>query len=60
MFRAFRAALGFLIAYAVLAPHSLAAYFETPWMVNVKTELAAAHPAEKLRTMVEDALNQLR
>jgi hypothetical protein len=60
MFRAFRVALGFLIAYAVFAPHSLATHFETPWMANVKAQLVAAHPADKLRGMAEDALDQLR
>jgi hypothetical protein len=38
----FRAALGFLIAFAVLYPHALAVYFETPMVQSLKFELADA------------------
>jgi hypothetical protein len=42
----FRAALGFLIAFAVLYPHALAAYFETPAVASLKVDLADAETRE--------------
>jgi hypothetical protein len=42
----FRAALGFLIAFAVVEPHAVAAYFETPAVQSLKTELAGAERDE--------------
>jgi len=53
-----RAALGFTIAFAVYSPHGFATYFGTPAMVQVKAELAAAHPADKLRDAIGGALRQ--
>jgi hypothetical protein len=54
-----RAVFAFAVAYAIYAPHDVAAYFETPRMVAVKAELAAAQPGAKLRLMVEDGLKGL-
>jgi hypothetical protein len=42
----FRAALGFLIAFAMLYPHALAAYFETPAVQSVKAQLSGAERDE--------------
>ena len=51
-----RAALGFTIAFAVYSPHGFAAYFGTPAMAQVKAELAAARPADKLRDAIGGAM----
>jgi hypothetical protein len=45
----FRAALGFLIAFAVVEPHAVAAYFETPAVESLKVELADAERDEAAR-----------
>jgi hypothetical protein len=54
----FRAVVGFAIAFAVYDPHGFAARFET--LANVKTQLAAARPAEKLRALAADEIHQFR
>jgi hypothetical protein len=41
--------LGFLIAFAMLYPHALAAYFETPAVESLKIELAGAERDEAPR-----------
>ncbi len=51
-----RAAFAFMIAFAVLSPDSFAAYFGTPRLAALKAELAAAHPAGKLRVMLAASL----
>jgi hypothetical protein len=48
----FRAALGFLIAFAVLYPHALATYFETPAIASLKVQLS---DAEREATSHSDA-----
>jgi len=55
----FRAVFSFAIAYAIYAPHSFAAHFDTPRMVAVKAELAATHPGADLRLMIEDGLRHI-
>jgi hypothetical protein len=45
----FRAALGFLIAYAVAEPQAVARYFETPQIELLKTDLARAETEEAAR-----------
>jgi hypothetical protein len=48
----FRAALGFLIAFAMLYPHALAAYFETLAVTSLKVQLS---DAEREATSHSDA-----
>jgi hypothetical protein len=55
----FRAIIGIAIGYALYAPHSFAAHFDTPRLVAVKAELAATHPGADLRHIVENGLKQL-
>jgi hypothetical protein len=45
----FRAALGFLIAYAVAEPQAVARYFETPQIALLKTDLTRAVQDEAAR-----------
>ena len=54
-----RAAFAFAVAYAVYAPHSFAAYFETTPLAAVKADLAAAQPGVKLQLMIENGLKRL-
>jgi hypothetical protein len=55
----FRTILGFTVAFAIIAPHSFATYFETQRLAVVKAELAAAHPGAKLQRMIESEWNTL-
>jgi hypothetical protein len=55
-----RAAIAFVVAYAVYAPHDFAAHFETPRMAAVKADLAAAQPGAKLQLMIVDELKRLQ
>jgi len=55
----FRAVFSFAVAYAIYAPHSFAAHFDTPRMVAVKAELAATHPGADLRAIIKDGLKRL-
>ncbi len=45
----FRASLGFLIAFAVMEPQAFAAYFETPAVQSLKTQLSDAERDEAAR-----------
>ena len=45
----FRASLGFLIAFAVMEPRAFGAYFETPAVQSLKTDLAGAGRDETAR-----------
>jgi hypothetical protein len=54
-----RAIFAFAVAYAIYAPHDFAAHFETPRMVAVKADLAAAQPGAKLQLMIENGLKRL-
>jgi hypothetical protein len=45
----FRAALGFLIAYAVAEPQAVARYFETPQIALLKAGLTHAESEEAAR-----------
>jgi hypothetical protein len=60
MFRAFRAILGVLIAYAAYAPHDLAIRFETLGLLRIKTQLETAQPGEKLSAMAQAGLHRLK
>lgn len=66
----FRASLGFLIAFAVMEPQVLAAYFATPALRSVRSDLANAehqeatrfdeHPAAPLDIAIAGAAHLLR
>jgi len=52
----FRAFFGFLIAFAVVQPQALAAYFETPAMQSLKVELSDAERDEAARSPLDAAI----
>ncbi len=48
-----RAAIGFAIAFALYAPATFGSYLDALPLKDVRADLAAAHPQDKLAAMLE-------